>query len=360
MNYEPNFEDPRVRKRVHRALTWADLHLLPWRSAEASSETLHGVFGSQTNPLTKYLRAKLLVEGPGGYRVNQYSKRWYLNQNGRDEIGQKMGETVCKNANGLQAVLFATSSSWPMHAHGKELTALSFQYEDKADRLWHPLQNIRRENKGAFWSSFGLPYDYDFVACAPTILFQLAVRAGVNKIVLEGLQSYLDDRSAFRQHVAELTGLCLNDSKKLVNSLFNGAKLGANPRWAAFKLLDFDEQRMHALSTDPEVRKLRASIARVWRGIEFSQRAASIPTFEQTLAGYKQPDWKLTRAKDKWALYFRFERDVLNAVTSYLQKTANRHFTEHDGFRTEFEVDVPELEAWIEERTSLKMTLERA
>jgi hypothetical protein len=349
-NYNPNFQDPRVQKRVNRAVTWADRFLSPKRGVEISAEVLNGVFGSQNHPLSGYLRGKLLVEADSSYKVGQWSKKWMLNKVGREALLSQ-----CEPA---REALFSTSD-FVVQEHGDELAALTFQYEDKAARLWHPLQNIRREQKQEFWQHFGLPHDYDIVACAPNILFQLAERQGLKRQHMTELSNYLADRSAFRQHVMDLTGLEASDAKRLVNSLFNGARLAKNRYCAAYKTLGFDPDLMDKLQNDGKVEVLRSNIARMWRWIEMGRRVDGQLGLEQVLAGEQQAAWKLGDSKSKWAVYFKHERKVLDSITSYLADKKTRMFTEHDGFRTEFEIDLGELQTHIREQTGFDLKIEK-
>jgi hypothetical protein len=103
-------------------------------------------------------------------------------------------------------------------------------------------------------------------------------------VLTETLRGYLDDRQGLRAHVAALTGRAPREAKQLINSLFNGARLGKNARWSAFQLLGYDDAAMDRLTSDPQVRRLTTEIARVWRRIEGARRLARPPTLAQALS----------------------------------------------------------------------------
>ena len=244
--------------------------------------------------------------------------------------------------------------------HGRELAILSFKMNDKSNRLWHPLQNLKRERKTEFWSTYGLPFDYDIEACAPTILFQLALQAGLPEITLATLRDYLDDRSAFRAHVTNITGLTPHDSKRLINSMFNGARLAASAYCTAFRALQYDFAAMTRLQNDRDVTRLIRDIRQVWRRLELVERHKQTPSFAEVLAGTAKPvERRLKTSKQKWGYYFTWERRVLDAITKFLERDGNRYFTEHDGFRTQREVALGNLQDEVHRRTGLRLTIRR-
>ena len=67
---------------------------------------------------------------------------------------------------------------------------------------------------------------------------------------------------------------------------------------------------------------------------------------------------KLKTSKQKWAYYFSRERQVLDVIRDHLAQTSNRVFTEHDGFRTERQVDLDQLTREIHEKTGVKLAIQ--
>jgi hypothetical protein len=56
--------------------------------------------------------------------------------------------------------------------------------------------------------------------------------------------------------------------------------------------------------------------------------------------------------------YFDLERTVLNQVRSYLDKTNNHYFLEHDGWSCEREIDVIELTEFVRTTTGYQLKFE--
>lgn len=368
-NYQPNFQNLHVQKRLKKVLDWAAPFCAGSRGIDApvplSSKILNDVFGPKGNDLGDYLRGRLLKVADESYsnrKSKPFSKSYRLSPEAFDDLDA--GAHGGTPAPATAYVDTSRAMERLVQTHAAELQSLEFQYDDASSRLWHPLQNLRRAQKRQFWKRFGLPYDYDIQACAPTILFEMARQTGRPMVLLETLKSYLDDRTGFRTHVAALAGLDEHDAKRLINSLFNGAKLGKNTHFSSYALVDFDEARMGALKNDPKVTRLVTEIRGVWRSIVSSRAQALRPSFTDFLeagqAGRKIDEtWKLKTSRAKWGVYFAEERRVLDAITAFLAARQIRVFTEHDGFRTDMEVDLPALEAHVQAVTGYALTIEQ-
>lgn len=342
--YKPNLKDPRVQKRVAAVLAWVDLHLSPAKPEHIHHDKLRSVFGTPTNDLSAYLRANLLCQ-VGSYIPGQQSFSYTLNKHGRDKLEQQLHQ------------LMVTTSAPTASDMYPELATLEFTYSLKSDRYWHPLQNIKREKKADLWRNH-LPFSYDIEACAPTILFQSAASHGLSDVLLSPLRAYLDDRNEFRRHVATLTGLNLTDSKKLINSLFNGARLAANGYCSAFRLMGYDEAAMARLKADPQVKALLRNIKAVWARLELVEAHKQTPTLTEVLAGTAKPvEKKLKTSAQKWSYYFARERAILDAITDELRQAGIKHFTEHDGFRTNREIDVAGIQQAVKIKTGFDIKL---
>jgi hypothetical protein len=323
--YRPNLKDPRVQKRLVNVLAWCDLHLSPTSPEPIHHDEMRAVFGTATNDLTKWLRANLLIQH-GVYVPGIKSYGYLLNESGADKLRAMS-----------QQHMVTTSASSQVETY-PELATLSFTYSLKSDRYWHRLQNIKRERKADFWRPY-LPFNYDIDAAAPTLLLQMALNFGLPAILGRGVQDYLSNKAAYRGHVAELTGCSLNNAKRIINSLFNGAKLGENERWSIFNALKADREAMRRLIADQKIRSLRASIKQVWRGI--GQR------------------FEVKSSTAKWGVYFRAERRVLEVIRDELVQAGVPHFTEHDGFRAGREIDVEAMQQVVKSKTGFEIKLSR-
>ena len=122
---------------------------------------------------------------------------------------------------------------------------------------------MRREDKDEFWAAH-LPFHYDISACARNLLAQTARMLGLDEAKLAGVHKYLDEKSDFRKHVQQLTGLTLKQSKGIINSLFNGARLIPHRTCSTFEMLGYDRQALDRLRKDPQVIDLLSSIKEIW------------------------------------------------------------------------------------------------
>jgi hypothetical protein len=341
--------DPRTVKTIRRALKWCDLHLSDWKPRQIYASEIVKAFGpEQEGRIGKYLRDKLL-EQTDSYLSSATAKQrgmkahpasYVLNKPGYEELISRFGPLDDGYAD-----------AFPTHA--AELKCLEFEYSLKSDRYWHGLQNIRREKKRDFWTSVGLPHNYDIEACAPTILLQLAQRKEISALVSEPIAAYLADRQKLRQHVADLTGLSVNEAKQLINSFFNGAGLAKTNYCTAF--VQYGANVVERLMKDKEVRLLRVAIRAMWMHI---RRGEMVAVEKAGMTIHVRNREKVRKSKDKWAIYFRNERVVMDNIKTWLGKHGVKHFSEHDGFRTNVAIDVAALETEIESATGFALKIE--
>jgi len=318
------------------------------RSREAWSNDIQAAFGpSGAGRLGSLLRSKLLIKTQN-YRVTDekkgqvgYPAEYMLNKAGYDELHALAGGDLGSDF----------SDVYPEHA--TELQSLEFEYKDKSNRYWHHLQSMKREVKAEFWSAHGLPFNYDIAACAPTILLQLANEKGISPLIAEPIESYLADRNGFRMHVGSITGLSIQESKQLINSFFNGATLAMTPWCKAYA--DHGPSVVSALIEDKKVRRLRVAIRALWIHI---RRGEMVDRTRNGLTTKVRQRLNVRTAKNKWTIYFKQERRVLDTIIDYLRNKGIKHFTEHDGFRTNSQINVAELEQTIFLKTGFALTIE--
>ena len=335
--YRPNWNDPRVKKRVETVLTWVELSLSESADLPVPAQTLDSVFGPIGHKLGDYLRANLLIRSDM-YKPGLRFYKYRLKKNSINKIlSQQDNNSYFVNTSSRIKVL---------QDHFKEeLSTLEFKLKEQSNRYWHPALNIKRELKQEFWKPY-LPYDYDIEACAPTLLLQLAEKANLNKILAKPIKDYLEDKDRFRQHVSELTGLSKQQSKRILNSLFNGARLAKNSFCSTYRMMqdEFDspieaKKAMESLQNDIQIKLLRNSIKSLWRRIESKLRV------------------QMNTSKDKWSLYFYLERTVLDAMMSELIKEGIKFFPEHDGFRTNRPINVEQMQEAVLNKTGFTIRL---
>jgi hypothetical protein len=116
-------------------------------------------------------------------------------------------------------------------AFGAELKSGLFNWsEPKANRYFHPLQLIKNKGTGqrsALLAKYGYIVDYDVKCCAPTIIYQMARRAG-STVATPMLDEFLADRASVRTRVAGDLGCTYEEAKDILMLAFNGQKLRKN------------------------------------------------------------------------------------------------------------------------------------
>lgn len=321
--YKPNMSDPRTARRVQRALAFCEYFLNKGRELRLHHDHIVKVFGNRGNPLTEWLKTKLLIQS-WGYVVGKQSFAYRLNP-----YGYRTLRAVVTGHAPIETVLSQSAVA--------EVKQLAFTYKGEGEpyRIWHPLQGLNREKKGQFWIARGLKYNYDIVAALPNILYQSAIRCGAEPKRMTGLKALIDDPKIFRQHFAQLAGVSYDLAKDCINSLFYGAAVSASPYSSIGRKIK--KVAVLALQGDLDVRSLIWAIKFAWRKIE-------------TKTG------KLTRS-ERAHFYFRGERRVLEVMRTHLKTTNNRHFCEHDGLITEMPVDVEQLTKEISLATGFTLKL---
>ena len=393
MTYTPNFNDPRTLARAKRAMGFVRGCLSPYKSQSWSTRYIDKHTGRNDTDLGKWFRKHLLITTNARWSKDQgVCKEYCLNQEGYEYIKDLMSGMPFETFNQWKSkkqmrynqVMIGLVSekdnieSYPIvqqvsdsriicdWAHAEfqtEFETLEFFYDDKSNRLWHPLQRVRRQEKRIIFSELGLDYQYDIVCCAPTLLHQYSNHIplvldenkrwvqGPMDLYLFALQRYLTDRKTVREEIARAADIPVDLVKVIINGLFAGAQLGHNPTSAIYKLLKGDKARIEYLKQDPFITELRTDIKTMWDyiNVTLTKRTKSVNGKTRKLP---------ISSRQKWNLYFDLERQVLNAVKEYLDKTGNKYFLEHDGWSTQSEVNQQELIEWIHQKTGFIIQLD--
>lgn len=354
--YSPNLKDPRVLKRIKHAYGYARGVFSEVKEQQKSIAALEKHFGKLSNPLSCYLFNTLLECTDQHYsEVAGISKKYRLIPAGvekiRDVLKGKLEIILTPGEIKLlppdpsaRAIDELVVNAFVEREYGEQLKTLEFTYEDKSSRYWNELQNVRSEFRTKVFAKHGMKYNYDIRACAPTLLMQHAQQQ--NGVCFVEIEKLLKDRNAYRQFLADECEIGIKDAKTVINSLFCGAILGVSSRFALSKVLNYDVARIMCAKELTEV--LRKDIKEMWSEIAptMSRRKNKIDRLIPL-----QP-------RDKWARYFRLEREVIDAVQKYMKKTGNRYFLEHDGWTCEKMIDERELIAFVKKSTGYSIELD--
>lgn len=385
-DYMPNFNDKRVISRMKIALGFTLGITSINKAVEISQTAIDNHYGHSGHDLGKWLRDTLLICVDEFYLNGQYGsqcKKYMRNEEGRLFIkkiliqhGYFKGKKWDKKSEEQKLEQIITTSVVPEHIlaqldddeerfdfiqvytafvdeYEEELKNGKFTYMEKTSRNFHPLQNMKTKWRKLFFGAFGMKFNYDGECMAPTLLLQNAVKNGLDVYIPYEMPAYyamVTNRNEFRAKVAEEAQIDVRLAKVIITSLVAGAILAAGPKRALWKLIGGNYSVMRRLQLSPSLTQLRKDIALMWKFNEC----------EMTRRSKQGPGGKLRKlpysSRQKWNLYFKLENIVMHHAYKFIeQKYGCRVFNEHDGFRTDVEIEVAELQMYIMEKTGFNV-----
>jgi len=388
MKYKPNFNDPRVIRRVENAIGFTKAMTSAKRPKHLSGVFIDKHFGMQNNPLSKYLRKKLLICTNNRYNKDSgICKQYVSNTFGMSSLVEAIDSVkdgVCYGVSDLVRPGSKRDSSsvntnipikggvthkgrisiiqptedyakqWCRTQYREELETLEFQYEEKSHRQWNTIQSIRNETRVPLLAEYGLKHQYDIKTCAPTLLYQYSFMVpDATGVVLETLEHYLENSDTVRLKVAREADMTLSEAKETITSLFAGAVLSRYPSSSVMRRLNGDVAKVQFLQQDAYLTDLRADIKEMWDTIKTSVPATYM--IDKNGKRRKRP----FNPRAKWNIYFQLERTVMQCCYAYLNSKDNKYFNEHDGFTSQKEVDLNELRLFIHHNTGFNLTFEK-
>ena len=357
MTYTPNFSDPRVQRRIKRAIGFASGTISASRPQAWSTRYIDQWFGSQRNELSRYLRQQLLIVANNHWNKDTgQCKEYLLNQSGVDGLCDAIGVNTQSDNTQLYPIVVDLVQS----EYSTELASGCFEYNDQSSRLWHPLQNFRREVKRDVLDTAGYRYHYDIECCAMTLIHQYSQQIpevvinnrwqqGPMDLYLFALRDYLRDRHAARQRIALEADITPETVKRMVNALLAGAKLSTNSKTEIYQMLGGDIARIRFLQQHEYLTQLRDDIRTCWQYIK--------PTLSRRSRQDRRGRERMLpiSSRQKWGVYFDLERQVLNEIRDFLCESSTRHFLEHDGWSCECEIDTTLLSQRVFENTGFRV-----
>lgn len=326
-------------------------------------------FGRANDPIGHYLRKQLLTVVSDHYTFGDEgskTKSYVLNYEGFKFVSSLIGiEPI--NDTKKEYNLFANALEWAKQTYEDELNG-EIKYEEKSNRYWHPIQNIKSAVRDDLLASNGFQFTYDIQNAAPSILYQFSRQIptkfdnkgkqiqGPNTEVLETIEYYLKNKTHIRNQLAKEANIEVAVIKRIITSLFAGAKLSANKHTAIWDLVDGDEAVIYFLMQHDFVIALRKDIEVMWDYIK------PVIPFRQAVDGNKQPIFNKDgsrrkspiNSRDKWSIYFEQEKRVVDEIKQYLDLVGVRYFLVHDGFYTNKPVPfgIEDMTKWIEAGTN--------
>jgi hypothetical protein len=353
MCYEPNYNDPRVRKRIKKALGFVGSCFSETKPKGWSTRHIDKYLGHQKENLSKYLRSNLLTCINDRYNKDTGQCKKYI----KNTTGYDMVRSMLNNIPLYYSVSEVSEiTDWIKDEHKTELSTLNFKYEDKAHRLWNPLQRVRKPYKKIIFSEVGLKYQYDIQCCAPTLIHQYSQKIEEPMdLYLFALQSYLKDRKSIRTMLANEAEISEDHIKVIINALLAGAQLSVNKKSDIYKLLNGDIARIEYLKQHPYIIELRNDIKTCWDYIKPTLYRRSITNKNNKIQVLP------ISSKQKATIYFQLERLVLEAIVQFMDNSGDiQYFLEHDGWVCSKELDEELLIKWIKDKTGYDIQLEMA
>ena len=335
MNYTPNFSDPRVQRRIKLALEFCQTAFDSQTPRSWSTRYIDRYFGQIHKPLSQWLRRQLLI---------CTDHHWNM------EIGKC--KQYIKNPSGIAYVrscLKSQTSEWSVSCFEQEITTGQFEYLDQSQRLWHPLQRVPSEQRRPLMAQYGYHYEYDLKACAPNLLVQYARRLGLSQPTPQ-IDHYIQDRTAIRNLLAEQLGVEPAKIKKIITALFAGAPLSHYPDTEIYRLVNGNHMQIDILKQ--VLFELRKEIKMIWDTIKVHITRSYITDKRGKVR------LKSLTCGDKWSIYFQLEREVMDSIRSYMKKTKNKFFNEHDGWRCVNVIDEVMLISYVRNQTGYVIDLD--
>ena len=331
--YTPNFADPRVKKRCISAFNFVITRFTEDKPRFYTKEIIDKKIGYTHKPLGAWLRQQLLTQYGTYSAAHHKAKQWLLRPEGVELLAQQYELVQPSIASNFQAYKVETVSQ----EFSAELQTGNWTYKESSNRLWNPAQNIPTDIRADMFARAGYIYNYDIVACAPTLIKQYAIKCGMTRPT-RTLDAYLLDRSTHRNRLAQLLDLDVAAIKRVINAKFAGARTGR--RNTINELLKHDQMRVAKIVNDEWFVNLLKDIKKCWDAIK------------------KSHGRRLLSSKDKWAIYFSLERTVMRPTISVLKKQTKRYFLEHDGFRTDTWIDPYKLKLAVQNKTNYTVEFE--
>ena len=343
-------EQPRVKARIEGVLQFCKPYLLLRKPTPISSAALTKAFGNQNSPQAERLRAMLLVQS-GTYQAGVKSYSYTLKRDGFAKLSALIGvpmESDVEMARELYSGIVV----------GSEVP--EYTEPTKGARRYHAVQNLPKTLRAELFKGW---FDYDIEAAAPTLVYQLACSVyrkwnlAKADVPYPSVKRLVDDRTAVRQHIADVTGLDFNTAKGIVVALFFGAKLVPHEKQAIFRLVRNDREVMERLKADPFVRAFRRDISAMWAMLLMDENARNGVQGFRTGVIVPKPE---TKSKQKMAMYLRLERQVIDVVEAELRRDGAVPVLIHDGFMVRGKIDKLRIESAIQAKTGFVIRLAEA
>lgn len=332
---QPDFKNPRIVRRAEIVLAWAEKFIGRKKEIRVSNAEIRKVFANKDRDPGRWFYSNLLIQ-VGHYRVGEYPYAYILKMEGYEKIFRLLGREI------------PTEADIVGRRFEDILRGAPIEYRDNGMRRYHPVQNIRRNIRKKVFSGW---WDYDIEICAPTLVYQYALKHhqwvyGFNKNPFPAVARLINEKLSIRQHVAELTGLDINQAKELLTMFFFRANPAPHVSNALFRRLGCDPVRLYFFLHDDFIKALRRDIKAMW-GYAFAHDRHERGRL--WLQGVKASVPHRNRWSHQMNIYFALERRVMDVILGRLKADGVTNVLMHDGFMSQTKTDPSVLIAAVRE-----------
>jgi len=352
--YKPNFLDPRVIKRCKNAIGFACALTSENKPRQLAQAFIEKHLGMSNNPLSIFLKSQLLICVDDTYDMNKkICKQYILNTNGLQYLCDCLnGNNTTYNTHPSIIQVDDIALAWSKKEYASELETLNFDYVEKSHRLYNNIQNIRSEARAKLLADKGLRFDYDIDTAAPTLLYQHSFKTpSATGQVLSVIENYINNKDYIRNKLSAESSLPVENIKGILNALFSGGFLTTYSKSQVFALCNRDPAVVKFLQQHPFIQGLKADIKTMWEPI----KADSKPQYYWTKTNKRRK--RPFDPRSKWNIYFKLERMIIDEIVAYCKEIHCNYFLEHDGFRTNKQIDTNDLALYILEGTGYSVNL---
>jgi hypothetical protein len=226
--------------------------------------------------------------------------------------------------------------------HTKELDSGEFEYTEKANRDYHPLQNLPKRIKKPLLASKGYRHEYDIRCCAQTLILQYARSLGFKKAT-DHLDRYISAKTTVRDQLSQRLELDTQTIKRILTALLNGASISAWHENMIFSYVNYNKRMINHLCEDPYIQGYQKEVRDLWKFLRSTRDLDKGERFN---------------AKMKSEIYRELEESVRVAIKRHLKKTQNVAFIEHDGWSSQKPVDIERLKYEVKQQTGFVIELD--
>jgi len=358
-NLEERITDPRVRKRCETALQFAYGFVNARKPKSLSTRYIDRYFGQSQNPLSNTLRQMLLTVFDEKYYSPQFAvtcpenrgvcKLYVRNKKGCKKLHNLLYPELKKLTNAKVEWHYVMNLG---NTHQTEFTTGDFTYKQSSDRLFHPLQNVESSIRQRLFAHHGYNHVYDIVCAAPTVFVNVAWSLGLCATHTSSIVDYINNRHAKRYQWAKQLGCTEDTVKRVVNALFNGARISHWHGSAILCELDGNHNTLTALKQHAEIQQLKSEISGVWNHISHALVNGN-PYIKRIVNPITNRKLAVS-GKQKSDLYRQYERRIMNEVKQYMRSQNAKMFLEHDGWSSDRPVNLQHMTAHIANQTGMQ------